>query len=133
MEIVKIEKPEIFLGEDRLIIKKFDNNNYNSLLKLLKNLGLKRNREAEQMIRKYALKGYKKLVLDKTKNRGEFNEKIKEYKKERKESDLKEGIFESRINSFHFIHCQKAKFLSGGWKSKKFNKSEFFSLLLSNN
>lgn len=133
MEIVNVEKPEIFFGEHRINIKQFDIDNYNALLKLLKNLGLKRNKRAEQRIRKYALKGYKKLILEKTQNIKEFNEKIKEYKKECKESELKEGIFESRINSFHFTYCQKAKFLAGGWMSKQFDKDEFCSLMLSNN
>jgi len=131
MEIIN-PKPKIFMGEGRVLIKKFNENKYKSLLRLLNCLGLKRNLGAEQRIRRYALEGYKKLILKKTTNKREFNKKIKEYKKERKKTELKEGIFEGNLNTFQFSYSPKAKFLAGGWKSKKFNKDEFLSLILSN-
>ena len=92
MEIINVEKSRIIPVEDRFIIRKFNNDNYKSLLKLLENLGLKRNRGAEQRIRKYALEGYKKLISEKTKDSKELNKKIKEYKKERNQNLKKEFL-----------------------------------------
>lgn len=115
-----------------MIVRRFNNDNYNFLLKLLKNLGIKKNKKAEQKIRKYALEGYKKLILEKTKDSKEFNKKIREYKKEINKSNLESGIFECEKHSFQFTFSPKEKLLVGNFKSKEFNIDEFYSLILSN-
>lgn len=133
MEIEYIQKSNPFFGEDRIIIRKLKDSEYKSILKLLKNLGLKRDRTTEKFFKKASLNGYKKLIGSEIKDKKEFNKKIKEYKKELKKSKLDEGVFESKEHNFQFAHSiYKGNTLAGSWKSKKFNADEFFSLILSN-
>jgi len=132
MEIVNIQKPRIFFGYHRIIIRKFNRENYKSLFKLLKNSGMKRNQKDEKKWYNFALEGYRKLMKKETNNRKEFNKRLREYKSELKKEGNTSPVFESTNHYFHFTFSPKGKVLAGSFRSRELSIDEFYSLMLSN-
>jgi len=133
MKIINVEKPKVFLGEYRVIIKDLEYSEYKSLIKLLKFLGMKENKKAEKRMYTFVLEGYKKFIHKKYENKLELDKDILKFKQEIKDSKTVSPIFENKVHSFQFTYAPKGNCLAGSWRSELFNEDEFFSLILSNN
>ena len=132
MKIVDVGKSDVFFGGGRVVINEFRSEDYFSFLVLLKHLGLKRNRSEEKRLYDLALRGYKKLLLNKDLNESEFSNEMTKYESDLRSSSTRNFVFKGKVHSFLFNYSKEKQVLVGSFRSKEFSCEEFFSLILSN-
>lgn len=132
MKIESIEHHQRPHG-DQIVIKDFSKKDYQMFLRLLRNLGLKRNHSAEKKIKYYQKKGLNLYLKEKHSSRYKRFLIIARGKLSKIfYSEYIERIYTNNNSELNFLYMPSKKFFAGTWKSSKFNINEFISLVSSN-